>query len=109
MADQPIKVTTRETPELHAFRARYAQLIRKLPKKYQAAMFAHIVMTDCRTHERYYAKNLMAAYSAKIAPRYKMPSATMADIKRYNPELVSLGYIKRETLQQCPTGTQTAS
>ena len=58
MAEKLIKVTTRETPELHAFRARYARLTRKLPKKYQAAMFAHIIMTDCRTHERYYAKNV---------------------------------------------------
>ena len=40
----------------------------------------------------------MVAYSAKIAPKYKLPVATMADIKRYNPELDRLGYIKRETL-----------
>ena len=93
-----IKVTTRETPELHDFRARYARLIRKLPKKLHSTMFAHIIMTDCRTHDRYYAKNVMVAYSAQIAPKYKHPAATMADIKRYNPELVSLGYITRETL-----------
>lgn len=96
MAAKPIKVTVRETPELHDFRARYAQLIRKLPKKWQSTMFAHVIMVDIHDLTWRYSKTLMVAYSEKIAPRYKMPVAGMHDIKRYNPELIAAGLITRE-------------
>jgi hypothetical protein len=96
MAAKPIKVTVRETPELHEFRARYAQLIRRLPKKWQSTMFAHIIMVDIHELTWRYSKTLMVAYSEKIAPRYKMPVAAMHDIKRYNPELIAAGLIARE-------------
>jgi hypothetical protein len=90
------KVTTRETREMHKFRARMAEVIRYLLKRLQGPMFAHIICTDIETGQHTYSLPTMAAYSAAIAPKYKMPVANVASLKRYNPRLVQMGLVARE-------------
>jgi hypothetical protein len=91
------KVSTRETREMHQFRAEFAMLIRKaLPKRLQGPMFAHVICTDIESGQHTYSLPTMAAYSAAIAPKYKLPAANIASLKRYNPRLVEMGLVVRE-------------
>ena len=92
------KVNTKETKAMHAYRARYARLIRRMPKRLQATMFAHILCTDVTTSTYRYPKEKMAAYSADetLRKRYKMPVGTVTTIKRRNLDLIAEGYLTRE-------------
>jgi len=91
-----IKVTTRETRPVHAFRAGMAKIIRYLPKRLQGPMFAHVICTDIKSGQHTYSLPTMAAYSAAIAPKYKLPVANVASLKRYNPRLADMGLVARE-------------
>ena len=91
------KISTRETREMHAFRAEFAMLIRKaLPKCLQGPMFNHIICTDIESGQHTYSLPTMAAYSAAIAPKYKLPAASVRSLKRYNPVLAEMGLVTRE-------------
>lgn len=91
------KISTKETREMHAFRAEFAMLIRKaLPKCLQGPMFNHIICTDIESGQHTYSLPTMAAYSAAIAPKYKLPAASVRSLKRYNPVLAEMGLVARE-------------
>ena len=90
------KVSTRETREMHAFRAGMAKIVRQLPKRLQGPMFNHIICTDIESGQHTYSLPTMAAYSAAIAPKYKLPVASVRSLKRYNPVLAEMGLVARE-------------
>ena len=81
---------------MHAFRAGVARIVRQLPKRLQGPMFAHVICTDIESGQHTYSLPTMAAYSAAIAPKYKLPTASVRTLKRYNPVLTEMGLIARE-------------